>query len=293
MINMSNRLSSWIRESRKREGVVLGSVFAGAVLILLNFLFVRGVEGYESYFSVINLIGATIALTPSLIIKYREYQTKKEIESRFPGFLRDITQATEAGMTLPQAIKNATDNQYGPLTPYVQKMAAQIDWGIPFDEVLKRFSDEVGSPVLKRSVSTIIEAHRSGGNVSDILGVVGDSILQIERIKEERKSHVYSQMMTGYTIFFVFLGVMIGLQKFLIPSLAFQGSSTAGIGLGGGGGMENLQVVYKTMFEHLIVIQGVFSGLAIGKMARGSLIEGLKHVVVLVAIGYTAFFLLL
>lgn len=290
---ISDRLSNWVKDTRKRKWIVLVSVLIGAIIIVLNFIFVMGVEGFESYFSVLNLIGATVALAPSLVIRYREYQMKKEIERRFPGFLRDVTEATQAGMTLPQAIKNASENEYGALTPHVKKMASQIDWGVPFEEVLKRFGERTGSAVLNRSVSTIVETHRSGGNVSDILGVVGDSILQIEKIKQERKGQVYSQMMTGYTIFFVFLGVMIGLQKFLIPSLAFKGSATAGIGLGGGSGMSGLVKLYKSMFEHLIVIQGVFSGLAIGKMSQGSIIEGLKHVVVLVAVGYTAFFLFL
>lgn len=285
-------LFKWLGAEERNKYLVLGSWIAGSLLVILNFIFLRDMGGYEEYFTTLNLVGAAVALLPSVIVKYRVYRRKKEIERRFPDFLRDVTEGAQAGMTLPSAIKNVSEGEYGALTPHARKMAAQIDWGVPLEEVLERFADRVGSDVLRRTVSTIIETHRSGGNVSEVLKDVGDTVIQIERIKEERKSHVYSQMLTGYTIYFVFLGVMIGLQKFLIPSLAVEGGAKMGLG-GGGMKMGGLVAMYKQIFQNLVLIQGFFSGIAIGKMSEGSVLAGLRHVVVLIAIGYTAFFVLL
>ncbi|MFP4116173.1 MAG: type II secretion system F family protein [Candidatus Aenigmatarchaeota archaeon] len=284
------KITKWIGETRGREIIVLISLILGVSMLVLNFIFLRDVSGMERIFSLINVVGAMITVGPSIVIKYREYQRQKEIERRFPGFLRDVTEATKAGMTLPEAIKQASENEYGALTPHVRKMASQMDWGVPFEEVLERFADRVGSEALRRTVSTIIETHRSGGEVSEVLETVGESVVEMERIKSERKSHVYSQMITGYTIYFVFLGVMIGLQRFLIPSL-----TTEGIAMENGAGLEmgELTVVYEELFRNLVIIQGLFSGLAIGKMSAGTIIAGLQHVVVLIAIGYTAFFVLI
>lgn len=287
----TNKIFRWLGAEEDEKYLVLASWICGFGLVAFNFIFIRGAEGYEQYFSILNLVGPIVALVPSVIIKYRAYQRKKEIESRFPAFLRDVTEGTKSGMALPEAIKNAGENEYGPLTPHVRKIAAQIDWGVPFEEVLKRFSQRVGSDILGRTVSTIIETHRSGGNVSEVLEVAGDSIIEIERIKQERKSHVYSQMVTGYTIYFIFLGIMVGLQKFLIPSLMME---SGGMGLGiGGGGVKGLAETYKQIFKHLVLIQGFFSGISIGKMSEGSILAGFHHVVVLIAIGYTTFFVLL
>lgn len=280
----------WLGAEEDGKYLVLASWICGAALVIFNFVFIRDLKGYESYFSILNLAGPIIALVPSAVVKYQAYQKRKEIERRFPAFLRDVTEGTKSGMALPEAIKKAGENDYGPLTPHVKKIAAQIDWGVPFEEVLKRFSERTKSDILSRTVSTIIETHRSGGNVSEVLEVVGDSIMQIERIKEERKSHVYSQMVTGYTIYFVFLGIMVGLQKFLLPSLMLKG---AGAGIGMGGGMRNLTEAYREIFKNLVLIQGFFSGISIGKMSEGSILAGFHHVVILIAIGYTTFFVLL
>lgn len=276
---------AWIMKSRKRWIIIILSGVAGSALILLNFIFFSEIP---TFFTLLNIIGGLLILGPSLLVEYKSYQAKKEIEDRFPDFLEDIVQGTKSGMSLPLSIKSASKNDYGDLSPYVKKMALQIDWGVPFSKVLKNFSENIESRVLSRAASTIIETHRSGGNISDVLEAVGESILQIEKIKKERKTHVYSQMITGYMIFFVFLGVIIGLQMFLIPSISF--TEKAGMPMGGlTKSVGGLQKVYRDVFEHLIIIQGLFSGLAIGKMSEGTIIGGFKHSIVLVAIGYSVF----
>lgn len=273
-------IKSIFGRTRKTRIIVIISIVVGIILLILNFILFSEIA---QIFTTLNLVSALIILGPSLLLRYNEYKLMKEVESRFPDFLRDITEGIAAGMTLPQSIKNAKRNNYGALTPYVNKMAVQMDWGVPFEDILKVFGEKSGSKVMKRTVSTIIETHRSGGNIVNVLRAVAGSIVQIDKIKKERASHVYAQMITGYTIFFVFLGVMIGLQNFLIPSLTFTGTAELGVGTPGS------DVGYKDMFRWLIVIQGLFSGLAIGKMAEGSVIGGFKHSLVLVAVGYAAF----
>jgi flagellar protein FlaJ len=40
---------------------------------------------------------------------------------------------------------------------------------------------------------------------------------------------------------------------------------------------EALAVEYKKVFMNLIVIQGLFSGITVGKMSEGSMMSGIKH----------------
>ena len=100
---------------------------------------------------------------------------------------------------------------------------------------------------------------------------------ELEKIKKERSASVYAQMINGYLIYIVFLGVMIGLATVLIP--AFRLGESA----------PDLQQVFVDMFRSLTIIQGFFAGLSIGKMAEGTLIAGVKHSMALVILGYSAF----
>jgi flagellar protein FlaJ len=215
-------------------------------------------------------------------MEYLEYKKNKEIEERFPDFLRDVAENMRTGMTLPQAIIATKSTYYGALTPYVKRIATQIDWGVPFDEILRKFS-KGRTKLIKRSVSTIIEAHRGGGDISDILDSVGKSMIEMNRIMKERSSTIYNQVIIGYVIFFLFIGILLIIQIFLLPSLHF---------ISGEEESASLEAFYIQTFKLLILIQGFFAGLVIGKMSEGRIIAGVKHSFLLIIVGYTIISLL-
>ncbi len=189
-------------------------------------------------------------------------------------------------MTLTQAIKATKETYYGALTPYVKKIITKIDWAIPFDQILTDFSKK-STPLIQKIVSTILETYRGGGDITQVLVAASQTIKEINKIKKERFSAIYNQMITGYTIFFIFVGVLIILKNYLVPSLLSFGSEIVI------GNIGDITEFYSTVFQWLILIQGFFSGLIVGKMAQGSIIAGLKHSLFLMAIGYGAFYLFL
>jgi flagellar protein FlaJ len=141
---------------------------------------------------------------------------------------------------------------------------------------------------IKRSIGTIIETYKVGGKISDTLKAIGQSLIEISKIKQERSASVQAQIVTSYLIFFVFIFILVVLQAFLIPAL---GSATVA------GGFEEVPEetpteLYSQTFVNFIIVQGFFAGLATGKMAEGSLVAGFKHSLVLIVIGYTVFSLL-
>lgn len=242
-------------------------------------------------FVILNLASLLLIVAPILYVKYTQYNERKAMERKFPEFLRDVVEGTRAGMSLPQAIQNTETGSYGPLDEKIQKMNAQLDWGIPFDQVLRNFGEETGSSVILRSIDTIIQAYQSGGNIQDVLESVGDNIRTLRKLKEERESQLYGEMITGYVVFFIFIGILVALTSYLLPSLASAQQSLGGSGgfsaFGGGGGslQENI-TLYESWFQRLVFIQAIFSGLIIGKLSEGELKAGFKHMGILFAIGY-------
>jgi len=259
-------------------------------IIFMNFLLFKDMV---SLFSSINIIAVFIFAFPVVMIRYSIYKRYKEIEELFPVFLRDFVQAVRGGMTVPHAIKAVARNDYKALSPHVKKMAIQIDWGIPIEKVLVNFSKRVRSKLITRIVSSVRESHRFGGNLADTFEALSNTAVEVERLREERRLYLHSQMITGYIIFFVFLAVIIALEKFLVPSFK-EASATALIGAGVTGetsavSQEELVAEYKTIFQNLILIQGFFAGLAVGKMAEGAMVAGLKHSMIMMFVGVLVF----
>lgn len=250
------------------------TISTGSLLLLFNFIYL---SQYPTLYAILNMAGAVVILGIPLLYKYREFKKIRKIEEVFPKYLTDIAENISAGMTLPQAIRATSTIDYGVLTPYVHEMSSKVTWGIPFEKIVEDFAKRSGSKAMKRNVQTIIETHRSGGSMDTVLRSVSQSLIELERIKKERSASVYAQMINGYLIYIVFLGVMIGLSSVLVP--AFRLGET----------LPDLQSVFTEIFRALIIIQGFFAGLSIGKMAEGTLIAGIKHSLVLVVIGYSAF----
>jgi len=271
--------------TKKELIIVAGNSILVLAIILFNYLILR--EATNVYSS-INLIALFIFLFPLIMIKYTAYRRKKALEDMFPVFLRDFVESIRGGMTVPAALKSVSMNDYKSLSPYVKKMSAQLDWGIPVEIVLSNFAKEADSKLISRVVSSVMESHRFGGNLADTFEALSNTAVEVDRLRAERRLYLHSQMITGYIVFFVFLGVIIGLERFLVPSL----SQVTPIGLGGiptTPVAENLAAEYKTVFRNLILIQGLFAGLAVGKMAEGALVAGLKHSMFMMFVGMLIF----
>lgn len=265
-------------EKRLMTIAIINGIIVG-MIILFDFLFLRDVT---TLFSSVLMIAIIMFIAPIALIRYYDISKIKTLEDFFPQFMRDLVESVRSGMTLPQAIDSVSENDYGHLSYHVKKLNAQLNWGIPFDKALMNFSKGTRSKLIGRIASTIIESHRFGGNITSIFEAISSTSIEIERLREERRLYLNSQLITGYVIFFVFLVVIIGLQKFLVPTLtevAVEETTTS---------PETKQEVideYVVIFRNLIILQGLFAGLVIGKMAEGVIVGGVKHSLFLMIIG--------
>lgn len=299
------------------------NIIAGAIIVsfsLINYFYLSTIVSFSSilYIAIIVITGI-----PIFLIKFMEQRKIKNLEEAFPLFLRDFVQSARSGMTIPQAFKSISNNDYHTLTPYIKKITAQLDWGIPLEKVLVKFSKATKSKLIGRIISSVIEAHRFGGNLADTFEALSRTALEVERLRSERRLYMNSQMITGYIIFFVFLGVMIALGTFLIPNIAGTSMSMSLTGTGKESiscpsldqevcetqiGNNDEQAcywdkkkmecqameirMYKELFMTLILIQGFFAGLIVGKMSEGSMISGIRHSFIMMFVGILVFILL-
>jgi flagellar protein FlaJ len=210
-------------------------------------------------------------------------------------------------MPVSKAIIYVSNNDYGPLNKFVKKLANQVEWAIPVHKAFMTFANATDSDVIKRSISTVIEAEEAGGNMEDVLESITISLVEIKKIKETRRASVNSQVIQSYVIFFVFLGVMILIQNLLIPYIAnMQNPGSDGFQLsnaGVGGMVQKVSLNFSSLqdfisslirwflslngvFLMLALIQGFFAGVVIGKLSEGELSAGFKHSLILMTVAF-------
>ena len=218
-----------------------------------------------------------------------ENKRQKELELKFLEFVRALVETVKSGLTVPSAVVAISNANYGSLTPYIKKLAYQIEWGYPLHDALTIFAEDTKNKIIKKSVAIVIQAERSGGDMSLVLQAVTNSVVEVKKIKEERRTGAYSQIVQGYMIFFIFIITMLILQKFLLPKLGELGTEVmSGLSgtLPGFSGVTQAPMDFGSVFIGLILIQGFFAGLMIGKFSEGDLKAGLKHSVIMMVLGY-------
>lgn len=230
-----------------------------------------------------------LGLGPAGFLHNRERKRIRAIDARLPEFLRDLAESQRTGMTLTQAVITAAKGNYGALTPEIRKMAAQIEWGVSFDNALVSFSKRVNTPLVQRTVSLIIEASNSGGNVIDVLTAASDDAREIQMINSERKGGMQIYVMIIYIAFLVFLGVIAVLNVKFMPEVAKAVAGAEGVTVGSITFAAFDIQGFRTLFFHAAIIQGLGGGFVAGAMEDGKPVAGLKHAFAMTVIAYVAF----
>jgi flagellar protein FlaJ len=262
-------------ESRTKKIVIAVSVVVAVAIVLFGY-FTVGISVALDDFVFFALLAV---ISPIALLNYVDYRWRKAVDEHLPDLFRSIVQAQEIGMTLPNALEEAANRDYGPLTPELKKMTVQISWGASFEEALLAFGRRVGTVLTQRTVPMIIEASRSGGRVEKVFDPMGKFVQTTILLEKERKTQTRPYIAIIYVALFVFLFTIVILFKTFFTNVegialfSMPTSSPADL---------------KRIFLHLTLVQGFFSGLVAGKMGEASVSAGLKHSLVMMLLGYVA-----
>jgi len=260
------------------------------------------------------ILSTFIVAVPQFLMRYERFRALKEMETKFPLFLRDMIESVRSGMPLHQAVVISSSVDYGKLSKEIKKMSNQISWGMSFDKVIDQFAERAkGSRRLNLALKTIRESYMSGGDVISALESVADTAIILDEADKEKRSLLSQYVILMYGISFLFLGVVAGINKLMVPifQVAVLGG-TEGMGIvnpcdkcadfgctvcGGfqaicgvfGIDIAGISCYYTSLFFFMSIVQAICCGLVAGQISEGSIIAGVKHSVIMATITFGAF----
>ncbi len=222
------------------------------------------------------------------------------IEGRLPDFLRDVAEAGRFGMTLAESIVVASSGRYGKLTAEIEKMAAQIQWGVPASEALKLFNERVKTPMVSRVVSIIVKSSDAGGDVADVLTMVSHDAKETQLTEYERSIAMSTYIAVIYISFFVFLVTIAIINATFLPKMLEASESLTATGGDSGGSVEsplasdlpNVVQSIKLAFFLAAIIHAVGDGLLAGVIDNGRVVSGFRHSFLMLIIGFSILMLI-
>jgi archaeal flagellar protein FlaJ len=263
---MELKISHWV-----------GMSFGVAILIVSLMFMKSGLFFFMLWF------GVLVGVSPFVFSTMQKTKIATEKEELFLEFTRNLVESVKTGTPISKSIVNMKKKPFGVLSRHVEKLANQISLGIPLKTALQTFADDINNATISRTITLIGQAEKAGGNIGEILEAVAKAVSIADKLKKERKSTISTLVAQGYIIFFVFLVIVIVMQFYIIPMLSGI-SSVGNLGAAGTGGIGGVAAGADTTagdvsksFLYLLIIQGFFSGLTIGKLSEGSIKSGIKH----------------
>jgi flagellar protein FlaJ len=259
---------------KKIAWIVSGTV--GVIVCAVAVLLLRDNVLFDEYL----LLAVVLTVFPASVLDYIDYRWKRSIDKHLPDLFRSIVQAQKSGMTLPQALEEASKRNYGAMSKELERMVTQMSWGVSFEEALQSLGKRVDTVLMRQTIPLIIESQHSGGQVEKVFEPLENFVQTTLTFDEERKMQTRPYLAIIYVAFFVFLfTIIILLKSFFVDIVDYE--------------LSQFELMpadeARRIFFHMSSIQAFFGGLVAGKMGEGTVGGGLKHSVILLICGYAAF----
>lgn len=207
------------------------------------------------------------------------------VERTLPDFLGELADRHQIGMALSESLEQLGARDMGALEVEIGRMRRDLQLRSMAGNVLRRFANRVRSGIVTRVVVLLVAAEETADRMTPVIDALAERAEITRQLQRERRVEMSLYVIIIYLAFLIFLVILSVLTNVLLPEVPSEGVSVGQIG--GSQGFDQLE--YETVFFHMSVIQGFFSGLVGGKMGQGTVSAGVKHALIMVILAYLLF----
>ena len=229
-------------------------------------------------FIALSIFIPTIAFTLILFMKMEKRAS--EIESSIPDFLRQLSSMLKVGLSLENALIDMSNHGKGPLYDELRRVVVEIRMGKSLDESFSNMTMRLNSKDLERSFKIILNAHKSGGSLSDIILDVSDDLRAMLVLKRERKASVMMSIM-----FLVIASTVAA--PFALGMVGAYSSFMMGLGKGGA-----ICEVAPLAAEIYLIIHSICAGFLIALIMYGDLKKGIRYSIPITSSAFLVFYII-
>lgn len=256
-------------------GLVFGMLLACVVLLLHMNGFIAEIFPDYSFEAFICIMLIAFMLPITFAYEARNWYLKR-FESQLPGFLREISDMKDMGMTLQSAIHIIAQSKIGVLTSEVKIASEEIKMGTSVSGALYKLEERIGLVSVKRAISLVIKASEITDHLREILAIAVSDLEHYLKMKNERFGVSFIYVAIIYLSYGIFLYSAYQLNVSFVESFKEFDINF------------NLAANISEMF-HISIILGFFSGIMAGQLSSNNILAGLKHSMVFMAASLVLF----
>ena len=274
-------LNSEIIFNKKLTIAIMGGSVVAAIAV--------AVFGYSLYLAqTINLYQAHIfvaagvmvgMIAPAFILILQDMR-RNEIDKALPRVLEEISEGLMSGMTLIEAIEEASRRDYGWISRELKILTSQMSWGVPIEKAFDNFADRIGTDMAQKTTSLLLSAIELGGDLRTTFLSTADFLRKMLEARDDRNEEMRPYLTIIYVTLIVFLAMMIMLYSSLNQLLGIQSPIVKVM-------MTKEQL--KILLYDLAIMEAGFGGLIAAKLSSGSIWPGLKHSIIMIGMNTLIF----
>lgn len=226
-----------------------------------------------------------ISLTPFALFYELRVRRIEKIADAMPDFLVAFSSAVASGLPPARAMKTVSQIEFGPLSSELARVNTDVEWGKSFADALSGFEERVRSGLITRTLTLVKRASEASEEIGDVLAISAMDASTEKTLKQERRGLMITYTIIVYLSFAVFLLTVYALSTSFLPVLPVDITGPSPLGPLPAVGIVTL----KLIFFHAALIQGLCAGLIAGEMETGTLMGGLKHSLLMIALAYFVF----
>ncbi|SFL34125.1 flagellar protein FlaJ [Methanobrevibacter olleyae] len=256
-----------------------------AIMLIIYLLFIVALSLISIIFS-FNMAFALIlaisipTITFVLLLFMKIEKRAGEIERSIPDFLRQLSSMLRVGLSLENALVDLSNHGKGPLYEELRRVAIEIRMGKSFDESFNNMAIRLNSKDLGRSFKIILNAHKSGSSLSDIILDLSDDLRAMLILKRERKASVMMSIM------FLILASIVA-APFALGMIGVYSSFMIELGKG-----SAICEVAPLAAEIYLIIHSICAGFLIALIMYGDLKKGIRYSIPITVSAFLVFYLI-
>jgi tight adherence protein B len=166
------------------------------------------------YFSgnpfIVLLIVVIAVILPFIFLSVKTAQRLKKFHEQLPDALQLISGSLKAGYSFNQALSMVVDESRPPLSEEFRMMLSEMRMGIMERKALENLSDRIRSEYFDWTVMAINVQREVGGNLSEVLGTISDTIRERDRVMNHIKALTSEGKLSA--IILIALPIVVGLM---------------------------------------------------------------------------------
>lgn len=154
-------------------------------------------------------LAAVGAFLPIIFIKIKKENRRKAFEAQLGDTLIMMCNGLKSGFSFQQTMENVASDMPAPIGMEFGRVCNEIRYGATMEEALNNMADRVKSADLMLVVSAVLIQRTTGGNLSEILSTISETIRDRIKIKGEISSITAQGRMSGIIIGALPIGIAV------------------------------------------------------------------------------------